>query len=79
MSPSSPVSVGMTPSNRTLEVGSVQVDVAPSLVTFEHCPSADDPNADSDVGKVKSSGVTGEEWRSMCHELCSKGHSNGRG
>ena len=67
MSPSSPVSVGMTPSNRTLEVGSVQVDVAPSLVTFEHCPSAVDPNADSDVGKVKSSGITGEEQSSIMY------------
>ena len=47
MSPSSPVSVGMTPSNRTLEVGSVQViDLAPLLLTFEQCPVADDPFTD---------------------------------
>ena len=42
-SPSSPVSVGMTPSNRTLEVGSVQVDITPVLVTLEQFPAADDP------------------------------------
>ena len=43
MSPSSPVSVRMTPSNRTLEVGSVQVDTNLVLLTFEQCPVADDP------------------------------------
>ena len=47
MSPSSPVSVGMTPSNRTLEVGSAQVDLAPVLLTFEQCPVADDPLTDT--------------------------------
>ena len=47
MSPSSPVSVGMTPSNRTLEVGSVQVDMTPVLVTLEQCPVADDPLTDT--------------------------------
>ena len=47
MSPSSPVSVGMTPSNRTLEVGSVQVDVPPSILTLEQCPVADDPFTDT--------------------------------
>ena len=46
MSPSSPVSVGMTPSNRTLEVGSVQINLGPVLLTFEHCPVADDPLTD---------------------------------
>ena len=44
MSPSSPVSVGMTPSNRTLEVGSVQT---PVLVTFEQRAVADDPLIDT--------------------------------
>ena len=44
MSPSSPVSVGMTPSNRTLEVGSVQVNVDSTL---EQCPVADDPLTDT--------------------------------
>ena len=34
----------MTPSNRTLEVGSVQIDVVP--VTIEQCPVADDPFMD---------------------------------
>ena len=44
MSPSSPVSVGMTPSNRTLEVGSVHVDVRLFLrPILEQCPVADDP------------------------------------
>ena len=48
MSPSSPVSVGMTPSNRTLEVGSAQVDVVPaSLLTLEQCPISDDPLTDT--------------------------------
>ena len=47
MSPSSPVSVGMTPSSRSLEVGSVQIDVALFLLlTFEQCPVADDPLTD---------------------------------
>ena len=44
MSPSSPVSVGMTPSNRTLEVGSVQIDVRLFLrPILEQCPVEDDP------------------------------------
>ena len=47
MSPSSPVSVGMTPSNRTLEVGSVQVNVNSFLLTLEQCPVADDPLTDT--------------------------------
>ena len=47
MSPSSPVSVGMTPSNRTLEMGFVQVDLTPVLVTLEQCPVADDPLNDT--------------------------------
>ena len=47
MSPSSPVSVGMIPSKRTLEVGSVQVDMTPVLVTLEQCPVADDPLTDT--------------------------------
>ena len=47
MSPSSPVSVGMTPSNRTLEVGSLQVDDNPVLLTLEQCPVADDPLTDT--------------------------------
>ena len=47
MSPSSPVSVGMTPLNRTLEVGSVQVDKTPVLLTLEQCPVADDPLTDT--------------------------------
>ena len=47
MSPSSPVSVGMKPSNRTLEVGSVQFDMTPVLLTLEQCPVADDPLTDT--------------------------------
>ena len=44
----SPSSLGMMPSNRTLEVGSVQVDVSPLLLTLEQCPSvADDPLTDT--------------------------------
>ena len=41
---SSPVSVGMMPSNRTLEVGSRQVCVHTSLL--EQCPVAEDPFTD---------------------------------
>ena len=47
MSPSSPVSVGMTPSNRTLEVGSAQVDLIPVLLILEQCPVSDDPLTDT--------------------------------
>lgn len=49
MSPSSPVSVGIYPSNRTLEVGDVQVDMIPSpsgiVEKVEQCPVTDDPLA----------------------------------
>ena len=57
MSPSSPVSVGILPSNRTLEVGASQLDRDPSAplpgVTLEQFPVADDPFTDtaSAVGK----------------------------
>ena len=47
MSPSSPVSVGMTSSNRTLEVVFEQVDITPVLLTLEQCPVADDPFTDT--------------------------------
>ena len=47
MSPSSPVSVGMTPSNRTLEEGSVQFEMPPVLLTLEQFPVADDPLTDT--------------------------------
>ena len=47
MSPSSPVSVGMTLSNRTLEVGSVQFVMTPVLLTLEQCPVADAPLTDT--------------------------------
>ena len=40
MSPSSPVSVGTFPSNRTLLVGAVQVLEG---IKFEHLPLVDDP------------------------------------
>ena len=46
MSPSSPVSVEVTPSNRTLEVGSVQIILTPEVLTLEQCPVADDPLTD---------------------------------
>ena len=42
MSPSSPVSVGTRPSNRTLEVGCTQVVTVPT-VTFKQFPVGDDP------------------------------------
>jgi hypothetical protein len=57
MFPSSPVSVGILPSNRTLVVGVLHLDRVPSpmpVVTSEHCPTADDPFTDtvSAVGKM---------------------------
>ena len=53
MLPSSAVSVGMLPSNRTLVVGVVQV-VLPSLVlTLEQCPTADDPFTDTILSETK--------------------------
>ena len=59
MSPSSAVSVGMLPSNRTLVVGVVQV-VLPSLVlTLEQFPTADDPFTDT-TAKEKLEGWTAE-------------------
>ena len=51
---SSPASVGIFPSNRTLVVGLSQLDSDPSLpVTFEQSPTGDDPFTDtvSAVGK----------------------------
>ena len=59
MLPSSAVSVGMLPSNRTLVVGVVQV-VMSSLVTLEQSPTADDPFTDttSSVAKEKLDGKT---------------------
>ena len=48
MSPSSPVSVGILPSSRTLEAGSLQ-SLLPAIGTeFEQCPAADDPFTDVD-------------------------------
>ena len=57
MSPSSPVSVGIMPSNRTLEVGTSHL-VNPLLARvaiLEQFPVADDPFTDivSAVGKKK--------------------------
>ena len=43
MSPSSPVSVGTLPSNRTLLVGVVQVCLVIEGIKFEHLPVLDDP------------------------------------
>ena len=43
MSPSSPVSVGTFPSNRTLLVGSVQICLVIEEIKFEHLPVLDDP------------------------------------
>ena len=55
MFPSSPVSVGMLPSNRTLEVGASHLDspIPKPVVTLEQFPVADDPFTDtvSSVGK----------------------------
>ena len=52
MSPSSPVSVGVLPSNRTLLVGTSHLDRSLNLtpifnVTFEQFPIGDDPFTDT--------------------------------
>ena len=49
MSPSSPVSVGILPSNRTLLVGTSHVDRIPLVVNVidEQFPSCDDPFTDT--------------------------------
>ena len=58
MSPSSVVSVGLLPSNRTLLVGVVQVVLTPLVLTLEQRPTADDPFTDttSSVTKEKLDG-----------------------
>ncbi len=43
MSPSSPVSVGMCPSNRTLDAGLLQLTVLLCIVELEQFPVAEDP------------------------------------
>ena len=43
MSPSSPVSLGIFPSNRTLLVGVIQVCLVIEGIKFEHLPVLDDP------------------------------------
>ena len=43
MSPSSPVSVGTFPSNRTLLVDAIQVCLVLERIKFEHLPVLDDP------------------------------------
>ncbi len=67
----SPVSVGMSPSNRTLDSGEKQVDVAFRFsVTSEQRPVADDPLAASvpTVGMVNCVGTIGVSgWnKSQC-------------
>ena len=63
--PSSAASVGVFLSNRTLEAGLLQVEVSLSQfsVTFEQCPTSDDPLAANTprIGKLKLDGVTGAE------------------
>ena len=62
MSPSSAASVGVLPSNRTLEAGLLQVEVASRFsVTSEQRTTADDPLAANTtrVVKLKLAGVTG--------------------
>ena len=56
MSPSSPVSVGICPSYRTLEVGSVQVMVPLLLVTLKQFPVAEEPFTDTPSVKLKLAG-----------------------
>ena len=59
--PSSAVSVGMTPSNRTLEAGNEHVDEESRFgVTSEQFPVADDPftACTPSVEKLKCNGIT---------------------
>jgi hypothetical protein len=60
LAPSSPVSVGMLPSNRTLVVGSAQIVMPPLVVTLAQCPVAEDPFTDttSVARKEKLDGMT---------------------
>ena len=59
MSPSSPVSVGILPSSRTLEADSLQT-VLPAIGTeLEQCPAADDPFTDADSPSGKEMRDTG--------------------
>ena len=53
--PSSAASVGVILSNRTLEVGLLQVEVGSFQfsVTFEQCPTADDPLTANNPTAVK--------------------------
>ena len=58
MSPSSPVSVGTSPSNRTLEFGYRQVITVFPMFSLEQFPAEDDPFTDLSMGIVKLSGYT---------------------
>ncbi len=58
MFPSSPVSVGMFPSNRTLEGGSKQVCVPVSAIIVEQCPIADEPFTDLYTPMVELDGYS---------------------
>ena len=54
MSPSSPVSVGTFPSNRTLLVGEIQFCLIVERLKLEHLPVLDDPfTATKSVSKGK--------------------------
>ena len=62
MSPSSPVSVGTFPSNRTLLFGVKQVCLVVEGIKFEHLPVLDDPFTATKsvlVGKKYCPGKTG--------------------
>ena len=64
VSPSSAASVGVFPSNKTLEAGLLQMEVASRFsVTLEQRPTTDDPLAASTprVEKLKLDGMTGEK------------------
>ena len=67
MSPSSPVSVGILPSNRTLEVGVAHLEAvvsAPKPMS-EHIPVTDDPFTDTTlpVRKENADGITNRKNR----------------
>ena len=64
MSPSSPVSVGTLPSNRTLLVGVIQACLVLERIKFEHLPVLDDPfTATKSVSRGKKYSVGNTEMK----------------
>ena len=59
MSPSSPVSVGILPSNRTLDVNVVQISKSAMPTTLEQCSIAEEPFTGDVPLMENSAGKTG--------------------